>query len=559
MHNLLFTLYPQEVLNPYMKKASTIGWKLLFAFGVVAGLSATSAFVGWLSFNDAQKTQNEITSNTVPTLNKVRSIAQSSRLLVATTPNLVEARTHDKRKIEAEKLVALTKGLHDQLSPLSQHVSSDELIQSLRFSTHKLIKNVETLNTLVEKRITIQSQFQKNTARVLSDIDSFVDLSEALVSNASATTSTRIADLSRMLEQPQSKIELQNTLDELIDIDIDHMELMFEMRHRVAILGLLVEQNSKAETIKGIERLQNSYQKNIQIVKRRSQQIRDPNRQTSLDGYLKSLAPHSDKTHIENLFDLRQEMLIFDTSINAVLKTNNKLTTILQGNVDEMLNIAESQMSEALQTSEKKMQTSYILMLLIAIFSIVGAIPVMWFYVRNRVVNRINTLSENTHAIVEGELDVHINTSGDDELTEMAQALEVFRTNAIEKLKIDEELREHKNHLENIVEERTNELTQTNAQLKDEAEKHAYARDEAERANNVKSAFLASMSHEIRTPITSILGTLHLFDHTDVRPKTKQRLDVIRASGETLLSIINDILDYSKIEANSIENHTGRI
>ena len=75
----------------------------------------------------------------------------------------------------------------------------------------------------------------------------------------------------------------------------------------------------------------------------------------------------------------------------------------------------------------------------------------------------------------------------------------------------------------------------------------------AEEANRVKSMFLANMSHEIRTPMNGILGMAEVMEDTLTNPSHKQMIGVIRNSGETLLSILNDILDLSKIEADKLE------
>ena len=77
----------------------------------------------------------------------------------------------------------------------------------------------------------------------------------------------------------------------------------------------------------------------------------------------------------------------------------------------------------------------------------------------------------------------------------------------------------------------------------------AAAREIAESATLAKSAFLANMSHEIRTPMNGILGLAHLMRRGSVTPLQAQQLDKIAASGKHLLSVINDILDLSKIEA----------
>ncbi len=79
------------------------------------------------------------------------------------------------------------------------------------------------------------------------------------------------------------------------------------------------------------------------------------------------------------------------------------------------------------------------------------------------------------------------------------------------------------------------------------------ARATAERANNAKSEFLANMSHEIRTPLNGVLGMLSALDDSSLDPEQTELLDVARSSAESLLLILNDILDLSKIEAGRLE------
>jgi PAS domain S-box-containing protein len=79
------------------------------------------------------------------------------------------------------------------------------------------------------------------------------------------------------------------------------------------------------------------------------------------------------------------------------------------------------------------------------------------------------------------------------------------------------------------------------------------ARDEAERANRLKSYFLATVSHEIRTPINAMLGFTEMLIDEEASPEKKARLELVYQSGKMLLDLVNDILDLSKIEAGKYE------
>ncbi len=97
-------------------------------------------------------------------------------------------------------------------------------------------------------------------------------------------------------------------------------------------------------------------------------------------------------------------------------------------------------------------------------------------------------------------------------------------------------------------------LLELSNQLKTKAEELALQKEKAEESTKLKSQFLASMSHELRTPMNSILGLTELIlEKAQISGKNKERLEVVLKSGKRLMSLINDILDLSKIEAGKME------
>jgi signal transduction histidine kinase/CheY-like chemotaxis protein len=171
--------------------------------------------------------------------------------------------------------------------------------------------------------------------------------------------------------------------------------------------------------------------------------------------------------------------------------------------------------------------TILLCMAALIVATIIGFLTSRW------VTKPIISLNEAAKDIAKGRWDRRVEIERSDELGELSKS---FNSMAVQ-------LKESFANLEEKVRERTAELAESNQQLET-------AKEKAEVANHAKSSFIANMSHELRSPLNAILGFSQIMTRSQNLPKEHlENVSIITRSGEHLLSLINQVLDLSKIEA----------
>ena len=214
---------------------------------------------------------------------------------------------------------------------------------------------------------------------------------------------------------------------------------------------------------------------------------------------------------------------------NSLMAQAHTHITAVDESLGRMERALEQQAIEVRDTTLRQAQAAVVISVAVAVFAGAFAI-ILAFVVRRSITVPLGRLVDATRAIAHGDLSATVPAPGRDEIGDMARALEQFRSSLAER-----------------------------DQLAAERDAIQIARENAEYANRAKSEFLANMSHELRTPLNAIIGFSQIIKDESFGPVGSTRYrdyaTDIHLSGAHLLTLINDILDLSKIESGREELH----
>lgn len=533
--------------------ARRFGLRERLLLGLLLGALATVmvAVVGWISFQRVVASQQAIVRDTLPAADALHEAVRGNARLAALAPRLARADSSAELAQLRAMLEADVPMIRDRLGALDSPHVEPELRTRLQATGEVLAVRLGAMADTIAERLRLRDDLAAMGRTLRAQVDALETLAGTQADNATALL---VSTLTALMQPSQPGGALEGAAraaasDRLLDLDLDTLERMHELSLTVHALGALVDRLDELDTDERLDAARSEFGARLALLARRLRDIGDPVARAQgvalHDGLGAALAP-------AGAFALRAHALALRTHGDALQGEVGTLTTELDALAGELIHRGGRILASAGLAAERSATSGLVAFGVIGAALLLVTALVIGRVLRRHTLGRLLALEEATLALAAGGREVKIDTAGDDELASLSRALERFRNDAIERDRLAEALRQQQAALEQEVAARTAELRQSNGALAREMAEHADARIAAEKADRAKTAFLGTVSHELRTPMAGILGLLELLEDAEPAPGQQQYLAQIRAAALLLLELLEDMLDFARIEAGGV-------
>jgi two-component system sensor histidine kinase TorS len=537
---------------------------LALLFGALA--TVLVAVVGWVSFQRVVGSQQAIIRDTLPAADALHEAVRGNARLAALAPRLARVESVTELNQLRTVLAAESTRIRERLAALQSPHVEPELRTRLQATGEALSVRLEAMGETIGTRLALRAARTRAAAELREAIDALDTLARMHTENATALLVTTLTSLlqpagdTARAASPATgpsaaplamapDTDRNAARDRLLDLDLDTLERMHELTLTVHALAFLIDRLDEVDSAEPLQSARTDFAGHLALLDRRVRDIPDPaaraqGRQLH-DVLAKALASGG-------AVDLRSLEIELRARSDGLQNEVGSLTTELDALAGELIHRGGRILASAGSAAERSATSGLIAFGVIAAALLLVTAGVSWYVLRRHTLGRLLDLEQATLALAVGQRDVVIDTTGDDEIASLSRALERFRNDAIERDRLAEALRLQQQDLENQVLARTAELREANTALAHETAEHATARVAAEKADHAKTAFLGTVSHELRTPMAGILGLLELLETSPPAAERTRYLAQMRAAATLLLELLEDMLDFARIEAGGV-------
>ncbi|HKO70396.1 MAG TPA: methyl-accepting chemotaxis protein [Bradyrhizobium sp.] len=461
---------------------TTISWyhfglrgRLFTAFGVVAALTVLASSSAIISYDSLGRSLGAIAERSLPEITRASDVVRAAGEVAAAAPHVLAATDVAEREQAFKVLAAARKELTESIGSLA---SADAA--KLNSTANRILANLDRLVQSVTERQTIAAA---RDALIATARKSHQQLAEKLAPLADDAGFTLTIGLQTAADKKNLE-DVQKMLGALVDDELGALQAILEMRAESNLmLGILVE----AADLKSADLLppvKDRFTSAARHLGKAAAALKEAETSKLVDELVKT------GRDAGNIFELKQRELVAAKTAANVVAENRMLAQEFEKEVASLGKGSQAAAARAVRDSEAEIQQGRVILISLALLSLGTALVVGWYYVGRGVVRRLVRLQNSMKSIAAGDLTADISTGGSDEIADMAEALQIFKSNMLESNRLRAE--------------RSEAEKQTRAQRRMEMQKLA---DEFEAAVGDIVQTVSSASTELEASASSLTKT----------------------------------------------------
>ena len=446
-------------------------------------MTMAASLVGWFSFDRVGNAQSQVNNSSIPEMAAAFEVAEYSSVLVAAAPRLTSAITRKDLESVYDNIADANEAIEIQLGILEQSHSEDEHLKRIRAHSQTLISNVEAIRsqrTELFRLATERESLRNELAELRSRLDDTVvpAIDDQLF---------YIITGYRELGEPPAEFE-----EHFSEEEFNRYRHLSELQSDANIATELLANAFTLSEAASVEPLRERFEAVSSRIQRNLEALEGSEAFADVAPVFARLSEMG--MGEQSGFTLLERELQLGESQTDLLARNQSEAVALVAEVDVLVVRAQDSAGEATSASTQAILTGRTLLLAISALSVSGAFLIAWLFVGRVLLRRIQMLSDWMRRMAGGDLQARVEIGGNDEVTDMAAALEVFRQHALEVQRL------------NLVEILAADLQERNDELQSVLEELRLAQDKIITQQKLAELgeLTAGVAHEIRNPLNFV-------------------------------------------------------